>query len=340
MVATRRSRRAVTRSNTKRTILSALDENSPIEDDDVSPTNFFKTNVNMNTNVNSSESESPNSLPDLDIFKAESIRVLLSDIQKQIQAKQEILSIKGAEINKRQQEVYFINTMKIEKSVKKMTVREFNAKHMGNGNGNGVEGESECIIDVMKAIMNARISGSGSDNASGSTGANNAGTKKRVRQQQQQQQQHQHQHQHQQYQNQCQYNNLPLETPVRQIRPGIASRTPGTILRTVRKNEAIYSSNGSPINHAEEGDLIATVSKKRRGNGNGSGNGNGNDGTNGNENNGTGMFDISVGGQDGTTISLSDPSAMEHLTSEMRSNAKNQLNVLQDQLSKLLSKLG
>lgn len=289
MPMTRRARRAATRTNTKRTILSALNEDEPISDD------FNNTNTIGTDDLKSNTMNSQ--LPDLDIFKVECIEAILQDIKKQVKTKQESISITGAEINKHQQEVYFINTMKLEKSVKKMTIREFNQKHMSAG---------ENIIDIMKQIMEAQPP--------------KAGAKKRVRPQYQNQPQQQ-----QQYMG----SGLPLETPVRQIRPGIASRTPGTILRTARKNEAIYSANGSPINQTEEGDLIATVSKKRRGNSSGASSEYVGDGT---------MFGISVG--DGRTISLSDPDTMDHLTNEMKNTAKNQLNVLQDQLSKLLSKLG
>ncbi len=287
MPMTRRARRAATRTNTKRTILSALDENKPIE--------------NSAGGLKQNEQYGP--LPDLDILKTESIQVLLQDIQRQVQARKESLSIKGAEINKRQQEVFFVNSMKIEKSVKKMTIREFNQNYMGGEN----------IISAMKQI----IDDSARTNAS--SGCNNPGAKKRVRQLPPG------------TYAQGSHLYLPLETPVRQLKPGIPTRTPGTILRTVRKNEAIYSANGSPVNHAEEGDLIATVTKKRRGNGVSFG---------GDDNDvgiGGAMFDISVG--DGRTISLTDPSTMQHLTNEMKSTAKNQLNVLQDQLSKLLSQL-
>ncbi len=86
------------------------------------------------------------------------------------------------------------------------------------------------------------------------------------------------------------------------------------------------------MHQAEEGDLIATVSKKRRGNANAS-----HDEDDSGMQIGGAVFDISVG--DGRMISLSDPSTMEHLTNEMKSTAKNQLNVLQNQLSQLLSKL-
>jgi len=309
MPATRSSRRAATRSNTKRTILSALDENKPLDDH---PLHTTKHDIQTQPSVSQSQS-----LPDLDVFKPESIEVLLQDIVRQVKAKQESLSIKSAEINKHQQEVFFVNSMKLEKSVKKMTIRDFNAKYMAGNNSSSGNGSSNNIIDVMKQIMHS----STLDETNHNTNNNN---KKRVRQPN-----NAHTNLHAQLHS---HHHLPLETPVRQLKPSFPSRTPGTILRTVRKNEVLYSSNGSPVHQAEEGDLIATVSKKRRGNANAS-----HDEDDSGMEIGGAVFDISVG--DGRMISLSDPSTMEHLTNEMKSTAKNQLNVLQNQLSQLLSKL-
>ena len=110
-----------------------------------------------------------------------------------------------------------------------------------------------------------------------------------------------------------------LETPVRQMARGKFAPTPGTILRTVKKGEAVFSINGSPVDQKEEGDLIATVSKKRRGN-----------------NEEAVGFDIMI---DGQSINLSDETTMQYLTPAMKNEAKDQLNVLKDQLSKLLSHL-
>lgn len=265
MPVTRSARRAATRSNTKRAILSALDENKPATIEELQ--------------IESTHLTSPGSrLPDLDVLQPDSIRAILSDIRSQVKTKQENLTIKGIEMSKNQQEVFFVGTMRLDKSVMKMTVRDFNEKHMKN---------NESIIDVLRSIMSSRNT------------ALNHGP----------------------------YSNLKrgakdLETPVRQLTHGKPHRTPGTILRTVRKGEQIFSANGSPVNPTEEGDLVATVSKKRRGNDQ--------------KGDGAAMFDLNI---DGRTISLSDPTTMEHLTKEMKNTAMNQLNILQDQLSKLLSHL-
>ena len=80
------------------------------------------------------------------------------------------------------------------------------------------------------------------------------------------------------------------------------------------------SANGSPVEQCEDGALVATVTKKRRANGIPD----------------SAMFDINIGGK---VISLSDPSAMSHLSNEMKNNVSAQLSVLQDQISKLMSQM-
>jgi len=291
MPVTRSSRRTATRTNTKRTILSALDENKPA------------TTEELKLHSNSSYSSSFNhDLPDLNVLQPESIKVILSDIHNQIKAKQESLSIRGVEIAKNQQEEFFVGTMKLDKKIKKMTIREFNEKYMNQTNSDCDSSSDKCIIESLKAIM---IQPSSQTDASSITSSSTAhmikGNLKRGA------------------------TAMYLETPVRQLKPGKAYRTPGTILRTVQKGEAIYSANGSPVQDTEEGDLIATVSKKRRVKGDGD-----------EDEDADAMFGINI---DGRTISLSDKSTMEHLTNAMKNTAKNQLNVLQDQLSKLLSHL-
>ena len=72
----------------------------------------------------------------------------------------------------------------------------------------------------------------------------------------------------------------------------------------------------------DEGALIATVTKKRRGN----------------TMETTGAnFDINVG--EGRYISLNDPSGVQNLDSEMKTSAMSQLKVLQDQMACLMQQL-
>lgn len=251
MPSTRSTRRAATRTNTKRTILSALDENAPLT----------STDLKLNSNNDS--------LPNLDILQSSSIQSILSDIKSNITANQEALEIQAAEISKKTQAEFFIGMMKLDKKIKHMTIKEFNQHFETN---------------IIQDFGSIQIS------------------KQPVR-------------------------SMPLnkrdfkalETPVRQMARGKFAPTPGTILRTVKKGEAVFSINGSPVDQKEEGDLIATVSKKRRGN-----------------NEEAVGFDIMI---DGQSINLSDTTTMQYLTPAMKNEAKDQLNVLKDQLSKLLSHL-
>jgi len=330
MPVTRRSaRKAATRANAKRTILSALDENRPASIEQLKVKHNSNSDAASISTTTTSSSNSlqahAHALPDINVLSPSSIHALLDDIKREVNARQECLSIKRAEIAKNQEEVYFLNTMKIEKSVKKMTVREFNAKFMNKQKelDSNVDVDSNeasqkmCIIDVLKSLMISNHTSSSSQNNNGANNNNN-GAKKRVRG--------------------AGYTNL--ETPVRQLKIGKTHyRTPGTILRTVRKGEVMYSSNGSPLESNNAGTLVATVCKKRKDE-----NANVNSDQNGENEGGTGEdadaaaeFDINIG--DGRYITLGDPSTMEHLTVEMKNTAKNQLHVLQDQLSKLLSHL-
>jgi hypothetical protein len=79
------------------------------------------------------------------------------------------------------------------------------------------------------------------------------------------------------------------------------------------------SSNGSPLESHELGDVVATITKKRRGN----------------ESNAN--FEINVG--DGRYISLNDPTGLQALDSSMKATAASQLMVLQDQMASLMAQL-
>lgn len=77
--------------------------------------------------------------------------------------------------------------------------------------------------------------------------------------------------------------------------------------------------NGSPIDKVDEGGLVATVTKKRKGNST------------------VAAFDINLG--EGNYISLNDPSAIQNLDSNARSSAVSQIKVLQDQMALMMQQL-
>ena len=84
------------------------------------------------------------------------------------------------------------------------------------------------------------------------------------------------------------------------------------------------SENGSPIDAADEGSVVATITKKRRGN----------DSSDTTE---TTDFAINVG--EGRFISLTDPSSIGNLDTESRLRAFNHLQALQDQMAKIMQDL-
>ena len=71
----------------------------------------------------------------------------------------------------------------------------------------------------------------------------------------------------------------------------------------------------------EPGSVIATVTKKRRGN----------------DTSNSANFELSIG--DGQTISLNNPSGIHDLDSSMKNAAVSQLQVLQDQMATLMAQL-
>mmetsp|Transcript_11866 Transcript_11866/g.18205 ORF Transcript_11866/g.18205 Transcript_11866/m.18205 type:complete len:98 (+) Transcript_11866:663-956(+) len=85
----------------------------------------------------------------------------------------------------------------------------------------------------------------------------------------------------------------------------------------------ISSENGSPVDTFDEGALVATVTKKRRRSMGISAS--------------AAVFDISVGG--GRTINLNNPESMKHLDDDLKSDAINQLQVLQNQMASLMAQL-
>jgi hypothetical protein len=86
-------------------------------------------------------------------------------------------------------------------------------------------------------------------------------------------------------------------------------------------NNKNSSKNGSPVDTVDAGDLVATVTKKRR-----------------NNQTETGVvFDIAIG--DGKYINLNDINEAADLSREMKTTAMTQLKVLQNQMASLMAQL-
>ena len=78
------------------------------------------------------------------------------------------------------------------------------------------------------------------------------------------------------------------------------------------------SENGSPVERIDEGAIVATVSKKRKGSA-------------------AASVEINVG--EGKYISLSNPGSVKELDSSMKATAASQLQVLADQMATLMAAL-
>jgi hypothetical protein len=115
------------------------------------------------------------------------------------------------------------------------------------------------------------------------------------------------------------------ETPATKIRP----HKPGTILRTARRGEGLYSKNGSPLEPTAPGTVIATVHKKQC---RGLGQEQDDDGA-------MATADVEMNVGEGQYIRLNDPFGVSELDSKMKQTAAIQLKVLQDQMESLMAQL-
>ncbi len=230
--------KTVRRAAAKRTILSALDENAPSNDLDATVKivhHYQGSSLHSDTMSNSSINGSvppqrPFRIPkDSDCTSPESINILLQDIEREVKNRQEDMAIKCCEAIKKQHEAYFLQGMKIEKSIKKMTIKEFNEKFMkGRCSSDGScidadgakKGAQEGGTDIIAMMKNIMID-SNSSNTVPVLG------KKRFR------------NGMQGYGNDNVNGNTDLETPVRPLRVGNNIRTPATILRTAKRGEAL-----------------------------------------------------------------------------------------------------
>ncbi|CAJ1959340.1 unnamed protein product [Cylindrotheca closterium] len=214
-------------------------------------------------NVNENDSSS------FDGSKIDQVNALLEDLDGKFD---NICSVLKAELNQhkcQQEEILSTELVKLPRSIKQMTVKDFNESH-------GCD-----LLAILKS----------KDGVIPSSNTNLIPMKRAF--------------------------NSVMSTP--SIRPSNPALQ-GSVLRTVRKGEGIYSQNGSPLESFEKGSVIATVSKKRRGNESESA-----------------SFEISVG--DGKFISLTDPSGVQGLDSNMKATAATQLKVLQDQMASLMAQL-
>jgi len=207
-----------------------------------------------------------------------------------------------------QEEVLSTGLMKLPKAVRNMSIQAFNAQHSCDllsllkskdgvvvVAGTGAAGTGAGV--VSKKNMNMNMNDHANDIH------NKDATKKRC-----------------------------FETPAPRMRHVGWSAAPGTVLRTARRGEGIYSQNGSPLAATEPGTVIATICKKPR-----RGGLDGNNESSESAANSTANVEINVG--EGQYISLNDPNGISELDASMKQTAASQLKVLQDQMASLMATL-
>jgi len=117
------------RAANKRTILGAIDE------DRTSFQNHFQISSIRNGIPRISKSGIKLGIDfdvpiDLDGSKYDAVALLLEDLEKGVKQHQESISIKACQAMTEQQEAYFLSMTKLGKSMKNMTIRDFNNKYM------------------------------------------------------------------------------------------------------------------------------------------------------------------------------------------------------------------
>ncbi|KAG7345573.1 cell division cycle-associated protein 8 [Nitzschia inconspicua] len=223
-----------------------------------------------------------NSPVPVDGSNSEHIKMLITQLEQKYD--QIVIALKSELENYKmeQEEVQSTGLIKLPKAVRNMTVKEFNQQH------------SCDLLALLKSKDGVHVAKIKSENSGSVTSFmvdDAAGKKKRDFQQ-----------------------HAVMETPAPRSRQDV----PATAVRTARRGEGLFSRNGSPVETSEKGSVIATVSKKRRGNE-------------------SANFEINVG--DGRYISLNDPNGVQELDSEMKATAATQLKVLQDQMASLMAQL-
>mmetsp|Transcript_20453 Transcript_20453/g.22820 ORF Transcript_20453/g.22820 Transcript_20453/m.22820 type:complete len:311 (-) Transcript_20453:376-1308(-) len=210
-----------------------------------------------------------------------------------------------------QEEVLSTGLMKLPKAVRNMSIQAFNAQH------------SCDLLSLLKSKDGVVVAGTGT---AGTGTAGGVVSKKNM---------HMNMNEHaNDIHNKDATKKRCFETPApsRMRRVGW-SAAPGTVLRTARRGEGIYSQNGSPLAATEPGTVIATICKKpRRG-----GLDNNNESSELASANSTANVEINVG--EGHYISLNDPNGISELDASMKQTAASQLKVLQDQMASLMATL-
>jgi len=127
------------RNATKRTILGSVDENEASVE-----TSFTKIAQPIISSMHE-DGRKFKVAGDFDGTSSGSMAILLQDLENDVKNCQENLSIKANIAMEDQQQLYFLESMKLPRSVKNMTIQEFNEKYF-------VEGDD--IVQQLENIAN------------------------------------------------------------------------------------------------------------------------------------------------------------------------------------------
>jgi hypothetical protein len=145
-----------------------------------------------------------------DFTNKEYVSLLLEDLEKEVKQMQSNLSLLEIQANKELHEVYFLNTLKMERNVRNMTVRDYNTKFL----------YGQSLIEVVKRLCQEE-----NTVVSVQTGSQSASTSMSIKYGFRTKPAHE--------------GRMELETPSRNNPNGKGMETPTTIARTARKGEAI-----------------------------------------------------------------------------------------------------
>jgi len=204
--------------------------------------------------------------------------------------------------NLEQEEVLSTGLMKLPKAIRNMSVKDFNQKH------------SCDLLSLLKSKDGVVLAGAG-----GAGGAESSNKKYDNNNDNNKDNDNDNDNNKDATKKRC------FETPAPRMRRVGWGAAPGTVVRTARRGEGIYSQNGSPLAATEPGTVIATICKKRRGNDESESESN------------AANVEINVG--EGQYISLNDPNGVSELDANMKQTAASQLKVLQDQMASLMAQL-
>mmetsp|Transcript_34027 Transcript_34027/g.101666 ORF Transcript_34027/g.101666 Transcript_34027/m.101666 type:complete len:211 (-) Transcript_34027:145-777(-) len=205
-----RAARSVRRKAAARTILGALDENEPSAAAAVAAPAVSANPAGAPASKNdASDLTETIQLPsDFDGSEPSTIRLLLEDISREVKKRQDSIALLADQAKSEQQGLAFVHKMKMQKNVREMTLRDFDAKF-----------GCDILAEVRKAMTTGGEGGLALPAAGKKRdrpgGAKVGAPKVRVG-----------------------GGGLTLETPAPKV-GGITSHAPGTALRTVRRGEAI-----------------------------------------------------------------------------------------------------